>query len=217
VTPILLVLSSPSGGGKTTIARLLKQGREDLGYSVSATTRAPRAGERDGVDYHYLTREEFLRRVDAGDFLEYATYNGHLYGTLRSEIERILGDGRHAVLDIEINGARQVRAAFPSAILVFVLPPSARVLASRLAARGTEDPDRVRERLALAAEELRAVPEYDFAIINDELIATVASVAAVLDSESRRVARHPALPELVEELQRDIAAEAARITSQARA
>ena len=217
MTPILLVLSSPSGGGKTTIARLLKQGREDLGYSVSATTRAPRAGERDGVDYHYLSRDEFLRRVSAGDFLEYATYNGHLYGTLRAEIERILGEGRHAVLDIEINGARQVRSAFPDAILVFVLPPSARVLASRLSERGTEDPERVRERLALAAEELAAVPEYDFAIVNDDLFAAVASVAAVLDSESRRVARHPALPELVEELQRDIAAEAARITSQARA
>ena len=217
MTPILLVLSSPSGGGKTTIARLLKQGREDLGYSVSATTRAPRAGERDGVDYHYLSRDEFLRRVEAGDFLEYATYNGHLYGTLRSEIERILGDGRHAVLDIEIHGARQVRAAFPGAILVFVLPPSARVLAARLAERGTEDPDRVRERLALAAAELSAVPEYDFAIVNDDLFAAVASVAAVLDAESRRVSRHPSLPELVEELQRDIAAEAARITSQAEA
>jgi guanylate kinase len=217
VTPILLVLSSPSGGGKTTIARLLKQGREDLGYSVSATTRAPRAGERDGVDYHYLSRDEFLRRVEAGDFLEYAKYNGHLYGTLRSEIERILGEGRHAVLDIEIHGARQVRAAFPGAILVFVLPPSARVLAARLAERGTEDPDRVRERLALAAAELSAVPEYDFAIVNDDLFAAVASVAAVLDAESRRVSRHPSLPELVEELQRDIAAEAARITSQAEA
>lgn len=217
MTPILLVLSSPSGGGKTTIARLLKQGREDLGYSVSATTRAPRAGEREGVDYHYLTRDEFLRRVAAGDFLEYATYNGHLYGTLRSEIERILGEGRHAVLDIEIHGARQVRAAFPGAILVFVLPPSARVLAARLADRGTEDPDRVRERLALAAAELSAVPEYDFAIVNDDLFAAVASVAAVLDAESRRVSRHPSLPELVEELQRDIAAEAARITSQAEA
>lgn len=217
MTPILLVLSSPSGGGKTTIARLLKQGREDLGYSVSATTRAPRAGERDGVDYHYLSRDEFLRRVEAGDFLEYATYNGHLYGTLRSEIERILGEGRHAVLDIEIHGARQVRAAFPGAILVFVLPPSARVLAARLAERGTEDPDRVRERLALAAAELSAVPEYDFAIVNDDLFAAVASVAAVLDAESRRVSRHPSLPELVEELQRDIAAEAARITSQAEA
>ena len=217
MTPILLVLSSPSGGGKTTIARLLKQGREDLGYSVSATTRAPRAGEQDGVDYHYLSREEFLRRVAAGDFLEYATYNGQLYGTLRAEIERILGEGRHAVLDIEINGARQVRSAFPDAILVFVLPPSARVLASRLSERGTEDPERVRERLALAAEELAAVPEYDFAIVNDDLFAAVASVAAVLDSESRRVARHPALSELVEKLQRDIAAEAARITSQARA
>lgn len=217
MTPILLVLSSPSGGGKTTIARLLKQGREDVGYSVSATTRAPRAGEREGVDYHYLSREEFMRRVAAGDFLEYATYNGHLYGTLRSEIERILGEGRHAVLDIEINGARQVRAAFPGAILVFVLPPSARVLAARLSERGTEDRERVRERLALAAEELAAVPEYDFAIVNDDLFAAVASVAAVLDAEGRRVSRHPALPELVAGLRRDIAAEAARITSQARA
>ncbi len=217
MTPIFLVLSSPSGGGKTTIARMLQQGREDVGYSVSATTRAARAGERDGVDYHFLSRDEFMRRVAAGEFLEYATYNGNLYGTLRSEVERILAAGQHVVLDIEIQGARQVRAAFPSALLVFVLPPSARVLATRLTGRGTDDPERVRERLTLAAEELAAVTEYDYVVVNDDLFAAVASVTAVLDAESRRVSRHPALPELIARLQRDIAAEAARITSQARA
>ena len=100
--PFLLVLSAPSGGGKSSIARNLLQGRDDLGYSVSATTRPMREGEREGVDYHFLSREEFLRRREAGEFLETATYGGHLYGTLRSEIDRIFSRGRHAVLDIEI-------------------------------------------------------------------------------------------------------------------
>jgi len=116
VKPFLLVLSAPSGGGKSSIARNLLQGRDDLGYSVSATTRPIREAEREGVDYYFLSREEFVRRRDAGEFLEWATYGGHLYGTLRSEIERIFARGRHAVLDIEIEGARQIRANFANSL-----------------------------------------------------------------------------------------------------
>ena len=133
--PFLLVLSSPSGGGKTSIATNLLQGRDDLGYSVSATTRPMRDGERDGVDYHFVSREEFLRRREAGEFLESAEYGGNLYGTLRSEIERIFARGRHAVLDIEIEGARQIRRSFPNSLHLFVLPPSAEVLVGRLRGR----------------------------------------------------------------------------------
>ena len=119
--PFFLVLSAPSGGGKTTIAKMLLQGRDDLGYSVSATTRPMRTGERDGVDYHFLSRDEFIRRRDAGEFLEWATYGGELYGTLKSEIEGIFAGGRHAVLDVEIEGARQIRSNFPNSLLLFVL------------------------------------------------------------------------------------------------
>ena len=109
MTPFLLVLSAPSGGGKTTIAKALLAARDDLDYSVSATTRPPREGERDGVDYHFLTREEFVRRRDAGDFLEWAQYGGALYGTLEAEVDRVLASGRRAILDIEVQGARQIR------------------------------------------------------------------------------------------------------------
>ena len=167
--PFLLVLSSPSGGGKTTIAQALLAARADVGYSVSATTRAPRPGEQDGRDYHFLTADEFERRVEAGEFLEHATYGGNRYGTLRSEVERVLEGGRHVVLDIEVDGARQVRARMPDAVRVFVLPPSAEVLVERLRSRDTESAEARRLRLSLAAEELRAASEYDYVVVNEEL------------------------------------------------
>jgi guanylate kinase len=204
VKPFLLVLSAPSGGGKSSIARNLLQGRDDLGYSVSATTRPIREGERDGVDYYFLTREEFVRRSDAGEFLEWATYGGHLYGTLRSEIERIFARGRHAVLDIEIEGARQIRANFPNSLHVFVLPPSADALVGRLTGRRTEPVEVIRERVSRAADELTAVAEYDYALVNEELVVAVAQVAAILDAEARRVSRQDTLPSFIERLRRDV-------------
>jgi guanylate kinase len=204
VKPFLLVLSAPSGGGKSSIARNLLQGRDDLGYSVSATTRPMREGEREGVDYHFLSRDEFLRRRDAGEFLEWATYGGHLYGTLHSEIERIFARGRHAVLDIEIEGARQVRANFPNSLHVFVLPPSAEVLVGRLTGRKTEPVEVIRERVSRAADELTAVVEYDYALVNEELVVAVAQVAAILDAEARRVSRQDTLGAFIERLRRDV-------------
>jgi len=204
VKPFLLVLSAPSGGGKSSIARNLLQGRDDLGYSVSATTRPLREGERDGVDYHFLTREEFLRRKEAGEFLESATYGGHLYGTLRSEVERIFARKRHAVLDIEIEGARQIRASFPNSLHLFVLPPSAEVLIGRLRGRNTEPPEAVRARVTRAAEELDAVAEYDYVVVNQDLVIAVAQVAAILDAEARRVSRQDDLPQVIARLRRDV-------------
>jgi guanylate kinase len=211
VTPFLLVLSAPSGGGKTTIAKLLLQGRDDLGYSVSATTRPKRPDERDGVDYHFLSRDEFVRRRDNGEFLEWATYGGELYGTLKSEIERIFAQGRHAVLDVEIEGARQIRKNFSNSLLVFVLPPSAEALMQRLAGRRTEDPALVRDRFVRAAEELKAVGEYDYAILNEDLVVAVAQVAAILEAESWRVPRQDTLPVFVEQLRRDVVKAAEKI------
>ena len=213
MTPFLLVLSSPSGGGKTTIARSLLQARDDLAYSVSATTRPMRAGEKDGVDYFFLPREEFLRRVEAGEFLEWATYGGNLYGTLRAEIERIFARGRTAVLDIEIEGARQLRASFPNSLHLFVLPPSAEVLVSRLAGRNTESPAVLRERITRAADELAAVAEYDYAIMNQDLVLAVAQVAAILDAEARRVSRQDGLTTFIDRLRRDVLAQAAQIAA----
>jgi guanylate kinase len=211
VRPFLLVLSAPSGGGKSTIAKQLLNAREDLGYSVSATTRPMRAGECDGVDYHFVTRAEFLRRVEAGEFLEWATYAGELYGTLRSEIDRIFAEGRIAVLDVEIEGSRQIRSSFPNSLHLFVLPPSAEVLVGRLTGRNTEPRAVVRERIARAADELAAVVEYDYAIFNEDLVVAVSQVAAILEAEARRVARQDELPGFIDRLRRDVIAAAARI------
>jgi guanylate kinase len=211
VKPFLLVLSAPSGGGKSSIARNLLQGRDDLGYSVSATTRPMREGERDGVDYYFLTREEFLRRRETGAFLESATYGGHFYGTLRSEIDRIFASGRHAVLDIEIEGARQIRASFPNSLHLFVLPPSAEVLIGRLKGRNTEPAEAVRQRIARAVEELDAVTEYDYVVVNQDLVIAVAQVAAILDAEARRVSRQNDLQQVIARLRRDVAAAVAKI------
>jgi guanylate kinase len=211
VRPFFLVLSAPSGGGKTTIAKMLLQGREDLGYSVSATTRPKRPGEKDGVDYHFLTREEFERRQKNGEFLEWATYGGELYGTLKSEIERIFAQGRHAVLDVEIEGARQIRNNFENSLLLFVLPPSAEALVERLVGRKTEDPALMKERVLRAADELSAVAEYDYAILNEDLVVAVAQVAAILEGEAWRVSRQDTLPAFVERLKRDVVKAAEKI------
>ena len=209
--PFLLVLSSPSGGGKTSIAKQLLQARDDLGYSVSATTRPMRPGERDGVDYFFLSRDEFERRRDAGEFLEWASYAGELYGTLKSEIDRILSRGRNAVLDVEIEGARQIRSRFPNSLHLFVLPPSAEVLLGRLVGRDTEPVSVIQERIARAADELAAVSEYDYAIVNENLVLAVAQVAAILDAEARRVSRQDELPRFIERLRQDVLQAVAKI------
>lgn len=208
MTPFLLVLSSPSGGGKTTLAKRLLAARSDVGYSISATTRAPRAGERNGVDYHFLSRDEFERRRDAGDFAEWAEYNGQLYGTLARELERVAADGRHAVLDIDVEGARQLRRSVPGGVHVFVLPPSAEVLALRLKGRNSETPEQVRRRLEHAATEIAAAGEYDYIVVNDDLDAAVRQVEAIIDAESRRTIRLGGLPQTIERLRRAVGAEA---------
>ena len=210
---LLLVLSAPSGGGKTTIAKKLLQVRKDLGYSVSATTRATRNGEREGEDYHFLSREEFERRRDQGEFLEWAEYGAQLYGTLKREIDRIFGEGRHAVLDIEVEGARQIRRNFPNSLQVFVLPPSADVLVERLKRRNTENPELLRKRLTHASEELAAVAEYDYAVVNEDLDTAVDQVSAILDgkAEERLISRQHDLPARIERLRRDVVKAAGRI------
>lgn len=206
--PFLLVLSAPSGCGKTTIAHRLLEGRKGLAYSVSATTRAPRAGEREGEAYHFLSQAEFDRRVAAGEFVEWAEYAGHKYGTLRAELERILGAGRSAVLDIEVQGARQVRRRFGDAVHIFILPPSGAALAQRLKGRLTEGTASYRARLERAAQEMLAVSEYDYVVVNDDLATAVAEVGAILDAEGRRVSRQDAMDRRIEILRREIAREA---------
>lgn len=205
MTHFLLVLSSPSGGGKSTIARKLVQGRNDVAFSVSATTRPMRPGEADGKDYYFLGDEEFGRRLESDGFLEWATYGGRRYGTLVSEVQRIFEEGSHAILDIEIEGARQVRRKFPDAVTVFLLPPSGAELAARLRGRDTEDEEQVARRLARAQEELRAAGEYDYVVVNDDLVMAVQQVAAIVEAESLRVSRRPEFAGLLEQLQRGVA------------
>jgi guanylate kinase len=178
---------------------------------VSATTRPKRPGEKDGVDYHFLARDEFRRRVEAGEFIEWATYNGEWYGTLRAEVNRLFAEGRVVILDIEVNGARQVRTSAPDSVHVFVLPPSAAVLVERLGRRATETPSKRRERVQLAADELAAVTEYDYVIINDDLIAAVSNVAAIVEAEGRRVSRQRRLIGGIERLRQEVIEEATRI------
>ena len=203
-----VILSSPSGGGKTTIAKALLARRQDVGYSVSCTTRAPRAGEANGKDYYFLTEQEFIARRAKGDFAESAQVHGLWYGTLRSEVEKVLGSGKHVILDIDVQGAAQFRRAFPQAVLVFVLPPSGESLLERLRERGTENAAQLTRRLQSAIAELQAVPEYQYVVINDELERAVQRVAGIIDAETMRRERLTGLERdlrsIVERLEREI-------------
>ena len=163
------MITGPSGVGKGTLIRGLLERVPELELSVSATTRAPRPGEEDGVDYHFLTSERFESRVNAGDFVEHASYSGNRYGTLRSELERRLAAGAGVVLEIEVQGARQVRASMPDAVAVFIAPPSLDALRARLVGRGTDSPEQVDERLRTAERELEAQPEFGHVVVNDRL------------------------------------------------
>lgn len=170
MAPRVFVITGPSGVGKGTLIRDLRKRVAGLELSVSATTRAPRAGERDGVEYRFLSAEDFARRADAGDFLEHATFSGNRYGTLRSEIERTLDRGESVVLEIEVQGARQVRAAMgDEAVLIFIAPPHPDDLRERLAGRGTDSGEAIERRLETAKQELEAQQEFKHVVCNDEL------------------------------------------------
>jgi len=182
----VFVITGPSGVGKGTLIRGLLERVPGLELSVSATTRAPRPGERDGVDYHFLSEEEFDRRVAAGDFIEHASYSGHKYGTLRSELERRMAEAAGVVLEIEVKGARQIRAAMPEAVQVFIAPPSVEALRARLVGRGTDAPEDVEARLATALEELEAEKEFEYVVVNDRLEQATEELAEIVRGELER-------------------------------
>ena len=208
-----IILSAPSGGGKTTIAKRLLAVRPDLGYSISCTTRTPRDGEVDGRDYHFLSRETFEQRRAAGEFAEWAEVHGNLYGTLSSEIDRVLESGRHVMMDIDVQGARQFHAAFPESVLIFVLPPSAEVLMSRLVGRSTETPAALARRLRNARDEIQAIADYHYVVVNDDLDRAIKYVTTIIDAESLRRDRIRELDaqvaQLVEQLEHQITASTA--------
>jgi guanylate kinase len=178
-----IILSSPSGAGKTTIARALLRSRPDIGYSVSCTTRTPRGGEVEGTDYYFLSRTEFIRRMQQGEFAESAEVHGNLYGTLKTEIERVLHEGRHVMMDVDIQGAALLRRAFPSVVTIFILPPSGEVMLDRLRRRQTESNEAIVRRLESALQELQAVEDYEYVVVNDVLDDSVRRVSSIIDAE----------------------------------
>jgi guanylate kinase len=198
--PFPIILSSPSGGGKTTIAHKLLAMRSDVGYSVSCTTRPPREGEVEGKDYHFLSVDKFRRGQKADEFAESADVHGHLYGTLRAEVERVLASGRHVIMDIDVQGAKQFARAFPDSVLIFILPPSAEVLVERLKARGTEDVKSLIRRFKSAKAELKAIDLYQYIIVNDEIDPAVAAVSSIIEAEEFRRSRDGALDSRVGDL-----------------
>ncbi|GAA4618358.1 guanylate kinase [Saccharopolyspora hordei] len=178
--PRLTVVSGPSGVGKSSVLSEVRKRAPEIYFSVSATTRAPRAGEVDGVHYHFVDTAEFERMIADGEMLEHARYAGNLYGTPRKPVEEALAAGRPAVLEIELQGARQVRRAMPDAQLVMLKPPSWEVLVDRLTGRGTEPAEVVERRLATAREELAAEPEFDVSVVNADVQAATSELLRLI-------------------------------------
>jgi len=176
----LFVLSGPSGAGKGTLLKALFRSLPDLAYSISCTTRPPRPGEREGVDYRFISAEGFEELAAAGAFLEEASVHGHRYGTLREDVGRQLEAGRDVVLEIDVQGARQIKRRFPEAVLLFVLPPSLGELERRLRTRGTENEESVILRLKNAECEMEEVGDYDHSIVNDDFVRAVAELRAIV-------------------------------------
>ena len=180
---ISFVVAAPSGTGKTTVCLALREGDPRLLLSVSHTTRSPRSGEREGADYHFVSEAGFQRLIAAGAFLEWAVYNGHHYGTSWQAIEGPLAEGLDVLLEIEVQGARQVRQRLPDARLIFLLPPSMRALVRRLEGRATDTAAQVAARLRSARSELEAVEEFDYAVVNDDLERCVANLREIVAAE----------------------------------
>ena len=180
-TPRLFVISGPSGAGKGTLVSLVRERRHDLDLTVSATTRKPREGEIDGVSYHFISEEEFTRRVDAGEFLEWAHVHGHRYGTLKSEVDERMARGHSVILEIDIQGGMNVRKVYPDAVLLFIIPPSAEELERRLRGRGSEREEDIALRLENAKREMAMKDSYDTIITNDSLDVAVGALEAAID------------------------------------
>ncbi len=184
-----VILAAPSGTGKTTIAKRLLELRPDVGFSVTCTTRQPRQAELDGVDYFFLAEEKFESKVDDGEFAEHALVHGKRYGTLRSEIARLMAAGKNPIMTIDVQGAVQFVQAFPEAVLIFLLPPSAVELLGRLSGRGSESLATLTTRVDSALTELETVGQFEYVIVNDELEHAVSQVLSIIDAEALRRTR----------------------------
>jgi guanylate kinase len=199
-----VVIAAPSGAGKTSLARALVERRSELVFSLSATTRPPRPGERHGVDYHFVDDAGFDALIERGELLEWANVHGRRYGTLRDGVESALARGMTVMLDIDVQGARRVRSSMGDAVLIFVLPPSVAEMKRRLLTRGSEDEDQLATRLRTARTELEAALEFDYVVINDDFEETVARLEAIITAERDRVRRQPRLDSTLDALRADI-------------
>lgn len=199
-----VVIAAPSGAGKTSLARALVERRGEFVFSLSATTRPPRPGERHGVDYHFVDDAGFDALIERGELLEWANVHGRRYGTLREGVESALARGLTVMLDIDVQGARRVRSSLRDAVLIFVLPPSVAEMKRRLLTRGSEDEDQLATRLRTARTELEAALEFDYVVVNDDFEETVARLEAIITAERGRVRRQPRLDSTLDALRADI-------------
>lgn len=190
VSGIVFIVSAPSGAGKTTLTRKVLGIYPEMSLSVSCTTRHPREGERPGEDYHFVSEKRFRRMLDAGEFAEWAEVHGSLYGTPQGVLERQLRRGRDVLLDIDVQGARQIRRHFPGAVSIFVLPPSLKELRHRLSARGTDERETIQQRSRNAEREILEIRRYDYSIVNRDVDEAVKRLAAIIAAERLKVCRY---------------------------
>ncbi|HNX03607.1 MAG TPA: guanylate kinase [Candidatus Cloacimonas sp.] len=190
----LIILSAPSGGGKSTILTEILKVADNIDYSVSFTTRSPRGTEQNGIHYHFVSEEEFQQRIAEGDFLEYAKVFGNWYGTSKSFIKKCLAGKRHVIMDIDVQGASFISATDIPYVKIFILPPSMEVLKQRLVLRATDSEEEIAKRLQIAQEEVAYIPQYQYLVINDNLEIAVQDILAIIRAEENRVCRykHPA-------------------------
>ncbi len=198
---LLIVLSGPSGVGKGTVCSALRICNPDIVYSVSATTRTPREGEQDGVNYFYKSQDQFRQMIEHDDLLEWAEYVGNYYGTPRSFVNETIHNGKDIILEIEVQGALQVKERFPQGVFIFLLPPSLEELKSRITNRGTESDETIRERMNVAVEELRLLEQYDYAVVNDEINSACGRIQAIITAEhSKRERMMPQVQKWIAEV-----------------
>ncbi|QJC52380.1 guanylate kinase [Paenibacillus albicereus] len=195
---LLIVLSGPSGVGKGTVCSVLRHKMPELVYSVSATTRQPRQGETDGINYFFKSRDQFQELIARGAMLEYAEYVDNYYGTPRDFVEQTINSGKDIILEIEVQGALKVKETFPQGVFIFLMPPSLDVLKQRIVGRGTESQDVIDSRMSVAAEEIGLIRYYDYAVVNDEIEAACHRIQSIVTAEHCRKERFLAnLPEAV--------------------
>lgn len=187
---LLIVVSGPSGVGKGTVCKALIEKKKDIFLSVSATTRSPREGEREGINYYYLSAKDFSERISKGGFLEYARYVDNYYGTPKEEVFQKLEQGIDVLLEIELQGALQVKETCPEALFVFLLPPDMKVLQERIVNRGTEDEKTIEKRMLQAREELKYIEKYDYMVINEKLQRAVEETLCIIEAEKHRIERN---------------------------